>query len=147
MTPSSLVDLGHKNQRQVEDLLMDFVTELHKQEKAPGYIENYIKSVKSWLRFNDISLNRKITIGNRGSTPSIEDERVPMKDELKQILSYSTSRGRASVSLIAFSGLRLQALGKMTGSDGLKIRDFPEIQIDGEEVRFEKIPTMVIVRS
>jgi hypothetical protein len=70
-----------------------------------------------------------------------------MKDELKQILSYSTSRGRASVSLMAFSGLRLQALGKMTGSDGLKIRDFPELQIDGEEVRFEKIPTMVIVRS
>ena len=109
MTPSSLVEIGQKNQRKVEDILMDFVTELHRQNKAPGYIENYIKSVKSWLRFNDISLTRKITIGNRGSTPSIEDERVPMKDELKQILDYSKSRGRTSVSLIAFSGLRLQA--------------------------------------
>ncbi len=104
MTPSSLVKLAHTNQRKVEDILMDFITELHIQDKAPGYIENYIKSVKSWLRFNDIILTRKITIGNRGSTPSIEDERVPMKDELKQILNYSKSRGRTSVSLLAFSG-------------------------------------------
>jgi hypothetical protein len=147
MTPSSLVDLGHTNQRKVEDILMDFVTELHRQDKAPGYIENYIKSVKSWLRFNDISLTRKITIGNRGSTPSIEDERVPMKDELKQILNYSKSRGRTSVSLIAFSGLLLQALGNMTGSDGLEMRDFPELHVEGGEVSFEKIPTRVIIRS
>jgi len=147
MTPSSLVDLGHRDQRKVEDILMDFVTELHRQDKAPGYIENYIKSVKSWLRFNDIILTRKITIGNRGSTPSIEDERVPMKDELKQILNYSKSRGRTSVSLMAFSGLRLQALGNMTGSDGLEMRDFPELHVEGGEVSFEKIPTKVIVRS
>jgi len=147
MTPSSLIDLGHTDQRKVENILIDFVTELHRQGKAPGYIENYIKSVKSWLRFNDISLTRKITIGNRGSTPSIEDERVPMKDELKQILNYSKSRGRVSVSLVAFSGLRLQALGDMTGSDGLEMRDFPELHVEGDEVSFQKIPTRVIVRS
>ncbi len=103
MTPSSIVELGHTNQRKVEDILMDFVTELHRQDKAPGYIENYIKSVKSWLRFHDIILTRKITIGNRGSTPSIEDERVPMKDELKQILNYSKSRGRTSARKRKFS--------------------------------------------
>jgi len=147
MTPSSLVELGHADQRKVEDILMDFVTELHNQGKAPGYIENYIKSVKSWLRFNDIALTRKITIGNRGSTPSIEDERVPMKDELKQILSFAKTRGRTSISLVAFSGVRLQVLGNMTGADGLELRDFPELQVEGGEVSFEKIPTMVIVRS
>lgn len=147
MTPSSLVELGHTDQRKVEDILMDFVTELHDQGKAPGYIENYIKSVKSWLRFNDINLIRKITISNRGSTPSIEDERVPMKDELKQILNFAKSRGRASISLVAFSGVRLQVLGNMTGSDGLEVRDFPELQVEGGEVSFEKIPTMVIVRA
>ncbi|MEM2588164.1 MAG: hypothetical protein QXV23_07700 [Candidatus Bathyarchaeia archaeon] len=37
-------------------------------------------------------------------------------------------------------------LGNYTGTDGLRVRDFPEMRIENGEVIFDKIPTMVIVR-
>jgi len=37
-------------------------------------------------------------------------------------------------------------LGNYTGTDGLRVRDFPEMRIEDGQVVFDKIPTMVIVR-
>jgi hypothetical protein len=102
--------------------------------------------VKSWLQFNDIILVRKIKIGNTSRTPSIEDERVPIKEELKQVLSYAKERGRCSISLMAFSGVRPQVLGNTDGSDGLELRDLPEVEISGNEIIFRQVPTKVVVR-
>ncbi|GAH19913.1 unnamed protein product, partial [marine sediment metagenome] len=65
MTPSGLVEMGKEDVEKVEDLLLDFVSELHRGGRAPGYIEHYLTSVKSWLRFNRIELVRRIKIGNR----------------------------------------------------------------------------------
>lgn len=47
---------------------------------------------------------------------------------------------------MGFSGLRPQALGNSTGIDGLEIRDLPEMEIQGNEVGFTKMPMMVVVR-
>jgi len=146
LTPSSLVEKGTKDRREVEDLLMDFVAELHKDKYSPGYIENYLKAVKSWLEFNEIILVRKITVGNRDRTPTLEDERVPTNDELGQIMNSARERGRCSIALMAFSGLRPQVLGDMRGNDGLEVRDFPEIIIENDKVSFSSIPTRVFVR-
>jgi hypothetical protein len=49
---------------------------------------------------------------------SMTRPRVPTKDELKQILSYSTDRGKVSIYLMAFSGFRPEVLGDSMGSDG-----------------------------
>ena len=146
MTPRSLAEFAKKDFRKAEDLLMDFVSELHHEGKAPGYIESYLISVRSWLNFNGVRLVRRIKIGNTNLTPTIEDERVPTPDELLQILNYASARGRCSIALIAFAGVRPQVLGNINGKDGLEIRDFPEIEIDGGSVTFTKIPTRVIVR-
>jgi len=43
--------------------------------------------------------------------------------------------------------LRPETLGNHDGSDGLTIRDFPELQIEDDGVVFEKIPTMIVVRA
>jgi hypothetical protein len=71
---------------------------------------------------------------------------VPNKDELKQILNYADERGRTSISLMAFSGLRPQALGDSRGEEGLKIKDLPELEVNEGEVKFQKVPTMVVIR-
>jgi hypothetical protein len=47
---------------------------------------------------------------------------------------------------MAFSGLRPQVLGDYTGVDGLRIRDLPELKIEGNEINFKKMPTMVVIR-
>jgi hypothetical protein len=146
LTPSSLVEMGKEDVEKVEDLLMDFVSELYRNGKAPGYIDHYLTAVKSWLGFNRIELARRIKIGNRNHTPTIDDERVPTGDELLQVLSYADGRGRCSISLMAFAGLRPQVLGSMTGMDGLEVRDLPEMVIEGGRITFSKVPTMVVVR-
>jgi hypothetical protein len=49
--------------------------------------------------------------------------------------------------MVAHAGLRLESLGNYAGNDGLRMRDLPELKIKGSDVSFEKIPTMVVVRS
>ena len=146
LSPSEIVKEAKDNRREFEDLLFDFVTKLRHEGKAPSYIENYITCVNSWLQFNDITLIRKIKIGNTSRTPTIEDERVPIKNELIHVLNSAKERGRCSIAFMAFSGLRPQVLGNVDGSDGLKIKDLPELEINGEEIQFTQIPTRVVVR-
>jgi hypothetical protein len=147
MTPAEMIQFSKENLRDFEDLLFDFVTDLEKEGKAPSYILGYLKTVKSWLKFNGVKLVRQIKISNADSTPTIDDERVPTKDEMNQILNYAQDRGRCSISFMAFSGLRPQVLGHRYRDDGLEIRDLPELEIDGKQVSFSIIPTKVNVRA
>ena len=62
------------------------------------------------------------------------------------MLRSSPPRVRVAIALMAFSGLRPQSIGNHDGSDGLMLKDLPELRIEGGEVVFEKIPTMVVVR-
>lgn len=146
MSPQELVDFAKRDRRGVEDLLSDFVGKLLEEGKAPGYVENYLKSVRSWLTYNEIRLVRRIKIGNRNLTPTLEDERVPIPKELRTILCYAGERARCSITLIGFAGLRPQTLGNVSGTDGLRVKDLPDLRIEGERVMFANVPTMVVVR-
>lgn len=146
-TSTSLVETAQKDGRKIENVLMDFTAELSGEGKASGYIENYVKAVRTWLGFNGVELKRRINVGNRNEQPTIEDERVPTKEELRQVLNYADDRGRTSIALMSQSGLRPQVLGDAKGSEGLKIGDLPELEFRGREVSFIKIPTMVVVRA
>jgi hypothetical protein len=146
MTADGLAALAKADRRKVENLLSDFMGQLHRAGKSPAYMANYLKAVRSWLTYHDILLVRRITIGNRNITPSIADERVPTHDELRAILHYARARGRCSIALMALSGLRPQVLGDLTGTDGLQIRDFPDIKFEKDTVTFTQIPTMITVR-
>ena len=146
LTLTGMLDQINTDRRAFENHLLDFVIQQEKQGKTPTYIENYLKTVNSWLKYNDHKPITKIKIGNRNRRPTIENERIPNKYELKQILNYADIRGKTSISLIAFSGLRPEILGNSTGIDGLKIRDLPELEINDTTVSFAAVPTMVVVR-
>jgi hypothetical protein len=122
------------------------VTRLEAEGKAPGYIQSLLKTVKSWLRYNDITLTRRIKISNPTATPTIEDEQIPSHEELARILRASSPRIRSAIALLAFADLRPETLGKYDGSDGLMIKDLPEVKIEGKQVVFETIPPRVVVR-
>lgn len=147
MTARALVDLAQQDRRRVEDLLSDFVDKLLKEGKSPGYVENYLKAVKSWLEYNEIRLVRRIKIGNRGATPTIDDERVPTAEELRTILCYAGERAKCSIGFIAFAGLRPEVLGTERGVNGLRVGDLPEMKIEKDRVFFAKIPPMVVVKA
>lgn len=48
---------------------------------------------------------------------------------------------------MAVADLRPESIGNFDGSDGLMLKDLPELKMESGKVTFEKIPTMVVVRS
>ncbi len=143
LTPQTLASM---KPRQLEDLLMDYVTASEKKY-AGSYIQTTVKVVKSWLNYNDVDLRLKIKIRGVNETPSLRNERVPTKEELRRILLSASKQARVASILLAHSGLRPETIGDYRGEDGLRIGDLPELKISGSEVSFQVIPTMVVVRS
>ncbi|MEM3846513.1 MAG: site-specific integrase [Candidatus Parvarchaeota archaeon] len=127
---------------------MDFVRNLEKKGKAGSYIVRFKKVLSSWVRFNDISLDLKsVKIKDAFRSPTIENERVPSQEELARIIRSASLRGRVSIALMAFSGLRIETIGNYKGTDGLLISDLPELKISYGKIEFEKISTLIKVRS
>ena len=141
LTPKDLLKLKDE---EIRNLLLDYLTALEEINRSSTYLRSIVNAIKSWLRFNnrDIPINIKI----KSKQPKIAQiERVPTKDELRKIRSVADVRAKAIIGLMAFSGLRPEVLGNYRGTDGLKIRDLPELEI-GSRVEFVRVPAMVIVR-
>ncbi|MDE1767146.1 MAG: hypothetical protein KGI27_12875 [Thaumarchaeota archaeon] len=145
-SPQDLVSSGKENTRKLEDLLHDCVSEMESKGYAPGYIDNTMKAIRSWLSYNYIELKRKIKIANATIPLTLQNEKIPSKQELKDILNAATRRGRASISLMAFAGLRPQVLGKDDGSDALRISDITDLVMGQNKMHFKRIPAMILVR-
>ena len=143
ITPKGLVKMGRKDRF---DLLLDFVSMMEGKGYAGSYIQSTLKAVKSWLTHNRIELKGRIKVKGTQDTPTLRDERVPTKKELKKIFLSGDKKTRVSVVLVAHSGLRIKTLGNYEGEDGLRIKDIPEMKVQGDSVYFEQIPTLVIVR-
>jgi len=143
LTPKRLVSMGKD---EIYNLLLDYVSDLEKAGRAGSYIESALKAVKSWLAHNDLEVKRRIKIRGVRDTPTLRNERTPTQEELKRIFLSGDKKARTACVLMAHSGLRPVTLGNYRGSDGLRVRDFPEMKIEGETVEFEHIPTIVVVR-
>lgn len=144
ITPKRLVKM---NQKERFDLLLDFVSMMEKKGYAGSYIQSTLKAVKSWLAHNRIELKGKIKIRGTQDTPTLRDERVPTRKELKKIFLSGDKKARVATVMVAHSGLRIKTLGNYEGQDGLTIKDLPEMKVEGDSVDFKQIPTLVIVRK
>ena len=145
-TPQGLLDMAERDLKGLQDSLEDLVTRLEAEGKAPGYILGILKALKSWLRYNDVKLTRRIKVTNPNATPTIENEQVPSKEELSRIFRASNPRVRTAEALMTFADLRPESLGNHDGSDGLTLKDLPELRIEKGEVIFQRVPTMILVR-
>lgn len=160
MSPSDFAKLPID---EMENIAVDFVDAIENalnpktgKKYSPGYIESYVKSIRSWADWNKKTFARKIKISNLTRTPpTLENERVPTPDELRRVLYANTTplRTRVSIAIMAFSGARPEVQGNHEGDDGLRIKDFPDLQIlsdekgSQKEVMFAKIPTMILVKE
>ena len=144
--PQRLLETVRADLKGLQDSLEDLVTKLEAERKSPGYILGLLKAVRSWLRYNDVRLTRRIKVSNPNATPTIEDEQIPSNEELSKIFRASNPRVRVAEVLIAFADLRPQTLGNHDGSDGLMLKDLPELRIENGDTVFERIPTMIVVR-
>jgi hypothetical protein len=138
-------DLAALPDKELHNLLMDYVSSEEKKGHAGNYINSTMKALKSWLAHNQRETKIKIKINGIDETPTLKDERVPTLSELRKIFLSGDGQARTACVLVAHSGLRIQTLGDYTGKDGLRIRDLPELTIEGQTVTFSKIPALVIV--
>jgi hypothetical protein len=141
--PRELLSLSD---REISDLLMDFVSWSEERGHAGSYIRSTLKAVRSWLQHNHRDLKARIKVRGADDTPTLRGERVPTKDELRRIFLSGDKKTRAACVLVAHSGLRLGTLGNYRGTDGLRIGDLPELRVEKGGVEFEVTPAMVVVR-
>jgi len=139
-TPQEILTNFKTNKKTAEDTLTDFIQE-NRKKQTPKSVHNNLVSVKSWLKHNDIIINRKITCGNIKTAPTTEDESVPTQDELNRILNYSDPRGKTFIALIAFAGLRPNT------AVNIKLKDLPDLTITEKTVQLNKKPAQIKVKS
>jgi hypothetical protein len=147
MTPMELADLGMKDLRAVTDLFQDHITWMEERQKAPQYIKSVMTSTKSWLAHFDVRITRKLRIANVDSTPTLENERVPQGSEMAEIMSRASLFAGAAISLVSKAGLRPETLGNYDGTDGLMMKDLPDIVIQQGVARPLQTPPMIVVRK
>lgn len=141
--PGDLLKMGEHDLRA---LLVGLVSKCEEEGFSGNYVDSLVKPVYSWLEFNGRPLGFRVKIRNRGDTPTLVNERVPTREELRRILLAANVKTRVASILIAHAGLRLEVLGDCRGLDGLRIGDLPELETDGGSVVFKNVPTMIIVR-
>ena len=145
LSPHGLLKL---EQNELFNLLLDLISKMEKDGYAGSYTESVVKSVKSWLQFNHIVLVGRIRIRGTEETPTLVEEKVPSQLELGRILNAAGLREKVAIMLVASGGGRIEILGNYDGSDGLRLRDFPEVSADNatKTVTFQKVPTIFVVR-
>ena len=140
-------DLIKMKDKELADLMDDYVIKREKIGNSGGYIGNTVKAVKSWLFFNGIKPSRNIKVKDADRTPTLTNERIPSQEELKRILNAGDSRERTACAIVAFTGVRIGVLGNYKGTDGLKVKDIPDLQIEGDKISFLKVPAQVNIRE
>ena len=146
MTPAELADLAMRDLRAATDLIEDHITAMESKGQSPGYIGEQIKTVKSWLRHFDVEIRRKMKIASSTFTPTLQNERVPDAREIDEIYSRAGLRDSVIISLMAKSGLRPETIGNHDGTDGLRMRDLPDVVIHKGVVRCIRTPIRIVVR-
>jgi hypothetical protein len=139
-------ELARMKEDQLYELLLDMVSGMEKEGRSGSYILSQLKAVKSWLLHNRIAVTGRIRIKGVQDTPTLQDERVPTKPELKRIFVAGDEKSRVACAFIAHAGVRPETLGHYRGNEGLRMRDLPDLSIEDKKIEFPKVPAMVIVR-
>jgi hypothetical protein len=143
LTPGKLLEMSES---QLYDMFLDTVSRMELEGRSGSYAHSILKALKSWLSHNRIEVKGRIKIKGTQDTPTLKDERVPTKDELKRIFLAGDEKARVASVIIAQSGLRIEVLGNYLGDDGLRVNDLPELIIKDRVVEFAQVPAIVIVR-
>ncbi|MDG6921572.1 MAG: site-specific integrase, partial [Nitrososphaerota archaeon] len=141
-------DVAKLDRRGIRDFLVDMINDMDSRGNAGGYIESAVKAVKSWLRFNLRPVGEiRVKIPRLNETPTIANEVVPTREELSRILAAKDIRAKVAVALVAFTSVRPEVVGSTT--DGLRLRDLPELKWDPEakKATFTTVPALVRVRA
>ena len=69
--PQGILNKASKDPKKFKNDFMDFVRFLENQGKARSYIVRFKKTLRSWLKFNDIDLKIDVKIKGEDESPRI----------------------------------------------------------------------------
>ena len=147
MSPMELANLGMKDVRTATNLLEDHITWMEDKGYAPSYVNSYVKAVKSWLAHFDVEMRRRIKVRNMNQTPTLQNERVPNASEIAEVFARAPLRTAAMISLMSKSGVRPEVMGNHNGTDGLRMRDLPDVVIHQGMAKCIRTPCQIVVRA
>jgi len=141
--------LAAMNSKDAYKLLVNAVRGFRLRGLAGSSISVYIKTLRSWFLHNDIVIAKKVRIDGAGSTPTLRSEQTPEPYVLHSVWKFCDERQAALVACLAFTGFRPHVFGNHRGSDGLRLEDLPELEVDNKEkkLKFNAIPTRITVRD
>jgi integrase len=134
-----LTELALKDKLNLERRLEVFARTLESQGYKRESINNYFKSLRSWLRYNNVELTRRIKLSRTES----KREKVPSPEDLDLVMKGAGARQAVCVGAVGYGGLRLEVLGQPKVYDGLQLGALRELDLDSLE--FTRIPTLVFV--
>jgi integrase len=143
LTPQAVVERKQSDPAGFEKFIMDFVDQSFAKGDKPTQVKNNLVTVKSWLGHFGLKIETRIKL----PVADYVDEIIPSKEQLASILRCCDARARVIASIMAFSGLRPESIGSYLGDDGIRLKDLPELRIQGKEVIIEKVPALIIVRK
>ena len=147
MGPMELANLGMKDVRTATNMLEDHITWMEDKKHAPSYVNSYVKAVKSWLAHFDVEIRRRVKVRNMNQTPTLQDERVPDAGEIAEVFARAPLRTAAMISLMSKSGVRPEVMGNHSGTDGLRMRDLPDVVIHQGVAKCIRTPCQIVVRG
>lgn len=122
--------------------LVDFL--LTKVEGSTA--KKYVEAIKSYLGWHRRKLGRPLSIPGGSDSPKAEAQTIPDQAKLGKLLAACDQRTSVIAALEAFAGVRPQVIGKYDRSDGLRLGDFPELELE-PEIRFTVTPAVIRVRK
>ncbi len=101
----------------------------------------------SWLAHFDVEMRRRIKVRNVNQTPTLQNERVPDASEIAEVFARAPLRTAAMISLMSKSGVRPKVMGNYDGTDGLRMRDLPDVVIHQGMAKCIRMPCQIVVRA
>ena len=136
-TPQKAIDkLKSMTVEERTDLIDRFVGELLGRGVTTGTCVQVVRGVKKWLQLNEVEMDwPKIQAEILPGEEFVVADRMPTKEELKQILNIGSLRDRAMTLILSSSGLRVGALASLKLGDIELNEDVPRIIVKREPGR------------
>ncbi len=133
--------MDHKQSDEIQGVKPELCAKGH----PASYVGNYGKTLRSYLAYHGVAL-RRINVGDTDAAPTLDNVPPPTKDQVRKAIIAADDRGKVVIAFRAWTGVRPEVLGRPDASDGLVLRDLPELRVQNGVVTFDKRPTQVVVR-
>lgn len=134
--------LDHRS-RKFEDLVLHWIEVERKAGRPDSYLSTNWHAIRSFLKHEEAALSWSPKLKVRFGT-TILNEVVPTPEQLRAVLDRTpVPRIRALVLLLATSGVRIGVFGARFSPTGLRLRDFPDLDL--KKLAFRRTPIRIDV--